>query len=645
MTAVSPPARAALALGLALGLALLLLIGTGGPFTAADPTLLYHGWWPRLVVSLLAGGGLALAGAVMQRTLGNPLATPTTLGVIGGAQFSLLLATVSFPGILAIGREWVALAGAAAAMGLVVLLAWRRGLAPVLVVLAGLVVNLYLGSLSIVMLLLHHETLNGLLIWGAGSLAQSGWGSVDFLWPRLLVALPLALLLARPLDILSLGDAQARGLGLSLPQIRLAALAVALFIAACVTSVVGVVGFVGLAAPAAARLLGVRGFAAVACWSLVLGALLLAVIDLLLQSLGGSLPLIVPTGAMTATLGGPLLLWLLFRVKLAGRPPLPARAHLPPARRTAPRWSPVLAALAVAVVLALMAGRTLEGWNWLDLDRAQVLLEWRRPRVMAAGGGGAVLALAGVILQRLTRNPMASPELLGVSGGAALGLIGALFLLPGATAPGLAAAGVVGALAGIGTVILLTGRSGFAPERVLLTGVAVTAIANGIQAILLAGGDPRGQQAIAWMSGSTYFVDMTVAAAMAAVAVLCLLVVPLFSRWLDLLPLGPATAAALGLGVGRSRLVLLLIVAVLTACATLIVGPLSFVGLLAPHMARLAGFASARAHLLGAACLGALLMIAADWMGRQMLYPQEIPAGLVASLVGGAYFLIRMRRL
>ena len=641
MTAVSPPARASFALGLAI----LLLVGTSGRFTAPDLTLLHYGWWPRLLMSLLAGGGLALAGAVMQQTLRNPLATPTTLGVISGAQFSLLLATVSFPGILAAGREWVALAGAAMAMGLVVLLAWLRGLAPVRVVLAGLVVNLYLGSLSTVMLLLHHETLNGILIWGAGSLAQSGWGGVDFLWPRLLVAVPLALLLARPLDILSLGDAQARSLGLSLPRIRLAALAVALFISACVTSVVGVVGFVGLAAPAAVRLLGVRGFAAVACWSVVLGALLLAVIDLLLQSLSGSLPLIVPTGAMTATLGGPLLLWLLFRVKLAGRPPLPGGAHLPPAHRTAPRWCPILASLAIVVVLALMAGQTLEGWRWLDLERAEVLLEWRLPRVMAAGGAGAILALAGVILQRLTRNPMASPELLGVSGGAALGLIGALFLLPGATAPGLAAAGVFGALVGIGTVTLLTRRGGFAPERVLLTGVAVTAIANGIQAILLAGGDPRGQQAIAWISGSTYFVDMTVALAMVAVAVLCLLVVPLFSRWLYLLPLGPATAAALGLGVGRSRLVLLLIVAGLTACATLIVGPLSFVGLLAPHMARLAGFASARAHLLGAASLGALLMITADWMGRQMLYPQEIPAGLVASLIGGAYFLIRMRRL
>ena len=117
-----------------------------------------------------------------------------------------------------------------------------------------------------------------------------------------------------------------------------------------------------------------------------------------------------------------------------------------------------------------------------------------------------------------------------------------------------------------------------------------------------------------------------------------------FTRWLDILPLGAPTARALGIGLDSARLSLLLLVALLTACATLVVGPLSFVGLLAPHMARLMGFARARIHLVGAALIGALLMTAADWLGRQLLFPQEIPAGLVASLVGGSYFLWGLRR-
>jgi len=163
--------------------------------------------------------------------------------------------------------------------------------------------------------------------------------------------------------------------------------------------------------------------------------------------------------------------------------------------------------------------------------------------------------------------------------------------------------------------------------------------------VMLAGGDPRGQQVIAWLAGSTYYVDITNAVVVGGIAAVLALVTLPFTRWLDILPLGAATAKALGVTLNRARLALLLLVALLTACATLVVGPLSFIGLLAPHMARLVGFSRAGQHLLGAALIGMLLMVLADWVGRQIIFPYEIPAGLVASLIGGAYFMWGLRRL
>ena len=103
--------------------------------------LAHYSWWPRLVISLLAGGGLALAGVLMQQVLRNPLAAPTTLGVASGANLGLLVATLAAPGLMEVGREWVALVGGGLAMGLVFLLAWRRGLSPVVVVLALVMVK------------------------------------------------------------------------------------------------------------------------------------------------------------------------------------------------------------------------------------------------------------------------------------------------------------------------------------------------------------------------------------------------------------------------------------------------------------------------------------------------------------------------
>lgn len=194
-------------------------------------------------------------------------------------------------------------------------------------------------------------------------------------------------------------------------------------------------------------------------------------------------------------------------------------------------------------------------------------------------------------------------------------------------------------------LVLVNRKHGFQPERILLSGIAITALFEPLQAIALANGDLRVQQLLSWMSGSTYYVTLPVAYGLTGLALLMLATCLLVSRWLDLMPMGPAVATALGIRLNRAQLIILLLVAVLTASATMVIGPLSFAGLLAPHMAKLMGLVRARWHLLGAAGCGALLMVLADWVGQQILFPQEVPVGLVSTLLGGAYFMWCLRRL
>ena len=614
-------------------------------FENVDELLLYYAWWPRLSIALLAGGGLGLAGVLMQQVLRNPLASPTTLGVASGANLALMTATLLAPGLLVVGREWVALSGGALAVGLVFLLSWRRGLAPVVVVLAGLVVNLYLGALSTALLLFNHEVLSGLLIWGAGSLAQNGWDGVASLAPRLAICGLAAWLLLRPLAVLELDDASAKSLGISLKHLRFAGLGLAVFITGSVVSVVGIIGFIGLAAPNIVRMAGARTLRARLLWSTLLGAVLLATTDLLLQRFSGMVATLIPTGAVTGALGAPLLMWLIPRLKLQGdRPPQASGVVI--TRHAAPHRlaTGLLLALVAAMVVGHLVGQGANGWSIIAPTNWGVI-EWRFPRVIAAAASGLMLAIAGTILQRLSANPMASPEVLGISGGCAIALILGIYLLPAPSNALLVAIGTLGALATLLVLVALNRKSGFVPERLLLSGVAISALFDAVRSVLLAGGDPRGQQVIAWLAGSTYYVDVGSALLVGSMAAGLALVSLPFTRWLDIMPLGTATARSLGIGLNRARLALLLLVALLTACATLVVGPLSFIGLLAPHMARLMGFARARQHLVGAALIGMLLMVLADWVGRQIMFPYEIPAGLVASLIGGAYFMWGLRRL
>ncbi|MDA0116560.1 Fe(3+)-hydroxamate ABC transporter permease FhuB [Vibrio sp. T11.5] len=605
-------------------------------------------WWPRFFTTLIAGAALAAAGVLMQQVLRNPLASPSTLGVASGASFALMMATLYAPWLLTFSKSLIALLGGVGTMALVFALSWRRALSPTVVVVSGLVINLYFGAVSTVLLMMNQDKLAGLMIWGAGSLVQTGWSDIAYLAPRLGLAIGISFLFVKPLTLLELSEEGAKSLGVSLAKLRVICLGLAVLLTSWVVAKVGVIGFVGLAAPAIARATGVHRLVPKLIVSMLLGGLLLTLTDLLIQQLPGIAAMIVPTGAATAALGAPLLLWLLPRLSMRSQTETQTVMTRHSERvKSLNRHAIALIALVIPVALFIFSTTSIQssGWQWLVFSGEWDLLEWRWPRLVAAALAGVMLATAGTVIQRLSGNPMASPEVIGISSGTALGLIIAMFSGIGVSLVGLYIGGLVGAMASLSVIVLLNRKSGFQPERVLLTGVAITALMNAVQSFVLAGGDPRSYQVLAWLSGSTYYVTEATLLPLAVATFVLVGFSFLTSRWLDILPLGEASSRALGVRVGRARGLLLLLVALLTVSATLVVGPLSFIGLMAPHLARFFGFSRAREHLFCSALVGMGLMLLADWLGRQILYPQEVPAGLVASLIGGMYLMWGLRRL
>jgi iron complex transport system permease protein len=616
----------------------------------ADPSnatlaqrVVQYSWLPRLAISLLAGAALSLAGVVFQQVLRNPLAEPLTLGVSAGAYLALTVAAIWAPMLVADARFTIALAGAALAMLSTMALSWRKGFAAVSVVLAGMVVNLYCGAIAVLLTVAYERSLTAVFIWGGGSLAQNGWHAVLWMLPRVGVCALGVLLLVRPLTLFSLDDRSASQLGLSLAWARPAALALAVVLCAFVTSAVGVIGFVGLAGPALARLAGARRLRDRLLWAPPTGAALLALTDQAVQCLPGVVGEQLPAGAAIALLGGPLLLWLLRRLHVDGA--RPAAPDAVPARRAVLPVALLLAALLlVSIIVSLRFAHTLGGWHWTSSTEWAGVAFWRVPRLVASAAAGVMVALSGTLLQRVTGNPMASPELLGVSGGAMLGVLAAAVLTPAPSATALLVAAAIGALCFLLAMLALVRRSRYAPGHVLLAGVSLFLLSQSAISLATANGGAYASLLRTMMYGSTYLIGPSSAAIVSLCALVAVVAVLLCARWLDILPLGADVADALGVGTSRARLTLLVIAAILTAAATTVLGPMSFVGLMAPHLARLCGFTSARAQMLIAALLGALLMVFADWLGRNLIFPQQMPAGVLATLIGGPWLMWLLRR-
>ncbi len=648
------PAFVAIALGvLALAALANLLAGPSWQMLArpsaasgydAGRMLLLYSTLPRLAMALLCGAGLGASGAVLQQVLSNPLASPTTIGIDAGARLALAAATLFAPTLLGLGRDAVALLGSVTSTLLVFALVRRRGFSPLAMVLAGLVVSLYCGALSSMLVLMKDRYLASLFIWGSGSLSQQSWDpAASLAWRLLLVALPLGLL-ARPLSLLDLGDSSARSLGLSVSRLRVLSVGLALLLSAFVTSAAGVIGFIGLVAPTIARLSGARRFGERLAWSAVMGALLLLVTDASLQLLAGASGEFIPTGAVTAVLGSPLLLLLMPR--LERRTPPPQRGAAASAVATLrPRAIAGMALLVGLVALTVLVGRDAHGsWQITPMAQWHDVMVWRLPRICAAACAGALLGTAGLVLQRMTGNAMASPEVLGISAGAIFAVAMSLFIFGPLADVVQSAVATVGGGIVLATILVLVRSSAFAPERVLLVGIALSALIDAVVGVLSSTGDPRALLLLGWMSGSTNGASPS-GAVQAAIAMVALVAGSLLaSRWLAILPLGAAQAGALGVPLRRARLLLLLLAAALTAAATPIIGPFTFVGLMAPHIVLALGIRRPFTAILTAAAAGGGMMAVADGVARTVAFPVQLPTGLVAAMIGAPFLMLLLNR-
>ncbi|MDY2636433.1 MAG: iron ABC transporter permease [Phascolarctobacterium sp.] len=265
---------------------------------------------PRTIVGALVGINLSLSGAILQAIMRNPLADPHIIGISSGAGLAGVVIMILFPALEYLITP-VAFVGAMLAAICIYILAWKNGIKPVRIILAGVAVSAFLSAGISGLMIFYSDRVHGALMWMVGGLAARSWPHVNIILPYAIIGLVLALASASYLNILQLGDEMARGLGVNVEVTRIIMTAIAALLAASAVSVVGLLGFVGLVVPHAARLLIGSDYRYLLPAAALLGVAIVTLSDTFARVIFA--PIELPVGIIMAFLGAPFFLFLLRR--------------------------------------------------------------------------------------------------------------------------------------------------------------------------------------------------------------------------------------------------------------------------------------------------------------------------------------------
>ncbi|MGW3407400.1 iron chelate uptake ABC transporter family permease subunit, partial [Streptomyces zhihengii] len=383
---------------------------------------------------------------------------------------------------------------------------------------------------------------------------------------------------------------------------------------------------------------------------LVLGA------DVLLRTfVSADLAVAVPTGVVTSIVGAVFLVVMAVRVKDTAGAAAVDRLRI----RSRAAFLTTVGVLVAALVGVTIAGVLLgdaklllgDVVNWAQGSAGRSItfvLDTRVPRVVAAILAGAALALAGTLIQAVTRNPLADPSVMGVSGGAALGAVLLVTTVPLAGSWSIVGAAFAGAAVAAVFVFGLSARGGFQQNRLVLVGIGIATGTTALISLLIVLTDPfNATKALTWLSGSTYGRTMPDTLPLLGVLTVAAVAAAVRRTELDLVSLDENTPRLLGLNLSRTRFGFLAAAVLLSATSVAAAGTIAFVGLVAPHAARaLVGRRHVRVVPVSM-LLGAVLVCTADLLGRTVIAPSQLGAGLMTAVIGTPYFLwllVRSRR-
>lgn len=618
-------------------------------FDLKNNVILWYMSLPRLVAGILAGGALALAGALFQEASRNLLASPNLLGVSAGTHLFLVIGLIWFPVFSSNHQVLFAFIGGILT-AICVFFITRKEPEPVRIIFAGVAISLALSALAAILSLFFEQNVGGLFLWGAGDVEQQGWWNIHTTWLWIIAAFLFVMSISRTISIYALGDDHAKALGIRVNLIRWFMIIAGVILTANAVILVGPVSFIGLFIPNILRVLKVKTNGFFLVYSSLAGAIILPLADLIHLMIDHHYLINIPVGVLTAVLGAPILLIVLSKL-----------GHLSFSQNENIKLIMLknkinLTYLIILLIFFCILSFVSSGGIYISLKSIVtydlfhqslnhfLLINLRLPRICLAILAGGALAVSGLFFQGVIRNVLASPEVLGVSQGSTFLSLFLLLIIPSASWISIQITALLGGLASFLIVIFIAKKMGFRPLQLAMIGISLGALYAALNTSLLAFSGMRVSETIRWMSGSFYGVNWIFVEHLFWVVLVILPICYFVAPWIDKLALGEEKAKSLGLSLSKAKFILLLLATILTSSVVASVGMLGFIGLMAPHIARMIGYRKTRSLVIISFLIGSILTVSSDFIGTIIFAPNEIPAGLVASVIGAFYLLFLLNK-
>ncbi len=603
---------------------------------------------PRLIMGIIAGGVFGFTGTLFQSLMKNPLASSSTLGINAGAYFTVVLFNIFLKDFITGIPFLQALIGALGTAFIVVYLSGGKKAKPIQMTLVGTALSLVFSSITSTLQILYEYETKGLFLWGSGSLMQTNWKGITFSFPITFICFLICIIISPKLDILELGNDTASALGLNVDLYRYTGILIGVIATSAVVSVVGPIGFVGLIAPHIIKRMGFNKHKHIFLLSTIWGSVILVGADIISRLYtDGSYEL--PVGSFTAIIGAP---WLIYLAYKTGKNLSNSREGLLFQAGKNKISYPILLCLLSGIIIIIFINSLKYGGQELSLKEiieilsgsgnevsSLIINKVRLPRAITALLAGIVLAVSGLLLQTVLNNTLADQSTIGITHGAGLGALFAIYFLSSKSIILIPICAFVGAVLSSLIIFKISKISNYSPSMLILVGIAVNAICSaGINIIVIS--TTVGKSAsLVWLAGSTYSSSWNNVTVLLTVMAVIFPIAWILCKELDAVMLGEDIAIAIGSNVTKIRILTSIFGIFLAAIAVSTVGTVAFIGLLAPHMARFLVGGKHQKSMVISGLLGGLMLLISDLIGRVIIYPSEIPSGLIVSVIGAPYFL------